>query len=118
MKEKLKNLFSSVIRVVNRILSSFMVLSRKILGIFYNLINLEQYHRTLLLVRKYYKKLFIPTIIISLFINAIYISISNYLFHSFHFIVVFFIFIFVFIIIILRGCLRGENIKEEYTGDN
>jgi hypothetical protein len=84
----------------------------------YNHIDLDHYNKFFFLLKKYSKKLLYPSIYISLFLDVIYLSISNYVFHSYESIVFLFTFILVFIIIVLRGCLKGEPWREQHTGDN
>jgi len=114
----LKNLLYIILTICGGFLSLLKFIKNKIKGRFYDSIDLERYIKTVKLVKKYIRKLIYPTIIVSLFLSAIYVSIWNYYFHSIQSIVFLFIFILIFVVFVIRGCLRGEDYQDEITGNN
>lgn len=91
---------------------------RKAKELFYNSIDLEQYYRLIKSLHKYIRKLVLPSFILSSILIIIYVFVSNKLFHSYEISYSIIIFILSFAFFTIRGCLRGEDYKEEHTKDS
>lgn len=122
MKHKIKNIIHAIISIsiksIGFILGLILSISRKLQKFFYNTVDLENYSKFVFLLKKYIRKLLIPSILISFLLDAIYISVWNYAFHSVQPIVFFFLFILVFVVLTVKGCLHGENINDRFKEDN
>lgn len=90
----------------------------KLKDFFYGRFDLERYYRATVLFKKYTRKIIYPTMVLFIFLSVIYTVISNHFFHVFYPIVFIFLLMISFLLFILRGCLRGEDYKDEYTNDN
>lgn len=96
----------------------FKKIYHKITDFFYYRIDTERFYKSIRHLRKYYRKMIVPTLSVSIFLSVVYVLLSMRFFKTFYPIAILFIFVLVFIILSVRGCLKGEGDINEYSQDN